>query len=397
MIARRGARIAAVFSVGWALLGLACAVSVEPCRAQETRYRLEAVRFADLPGFAADRHDDALRVFVKSCAAPAHSSASVSALRPGALQKACALAVSGASAANPRAFFEQNFQPFRIVADNAPEAFFTGYYQPEIAGSLVQSTEFPTPVYARPPDLAPLPAGKRVGALAELTAARRGPDGALSPYPDRAAIEEGALEKLPGVRKLVYLHDKADLFLAQVQGSARVRLGDGRILHLAFAARNGQPYTAIARILVQRGVAPPAEMTMRRLVDWLRRNGLERGQAGDDLLRLNRSFVFFTASVDKEEGRQPTGGAGVALSSLRSIAIDSHIWPYGLPFYIDALLPWRGAELEPFQRVTIAQDTGSAIVGPARADIFFGLGAAAGARAGELRHHGQFYLLLPKD
>jgi membrane-bound lytic murein transglycosylase A len=82
---------------------------------------------------------------------------------------------------------------------------------------------------------------------------------------------------------------------------------------------------------------------------------------------------------------------------LRSFAIDSHLWPYGLPFYIDALLPWRGAELEPFQRVTVAQDTGSAIVGPARADIFFGLGDAAGARAGELRHHGQFFLLLPKD
>jgi membrane-bound lytic murein transglycosylase A len=384
-------------AAGWALLGLAGALMAEPGRAEENRYRLEAVRFADLPGFAADRHGDALRAFLKSCVAPGRSSAAIPALRPGALKKACAMAASSASAANPRAFFEQNFQPFRIIAENAPEAFFTGYYQPEIAGSLVQSAEFPTPVYAPPPDLAPLPAGKRVGALAELTAARRGPDGALSPYPDRAAIEDGALERLPGVRKLVYFHDKADLFLAQVQGSARVRLDDGRILHLAFAARNGQPYTAIARILVQRGVAPPAEMTMRRLVDWLRRNGLQRGQAGDDLLRLNRSFVFFTASVDSEEGRQPTGGAGVALSPLRSIAIDSHIWPYGLPFYIDALLPWRGAELEPFQRVTIAQDTGSAIVGPARADIFFGLGAAAGARAGELRHHGQFYLLLPKD
>jgi membrane-bound lytic murein transglycosylase A len=388
--------MAAALTAGWALLCLAGAILVAPCRAEETRYRLEAVGFADLPGFAADRHGEALTAFLKSCSAPAHASAAIPSLRPGALKKACAAAASSASAANPRGFFEQNFQPFRIIAEKTPDAFFTGYYQPEIPGSLVQSADFPIPVYAPPPDLTALPVRDRVGALAELTAARRGPEGGLSPYPDRAAIADGALEHLPGIRKLAYLHDKADLFLAQVQGSARVRLNDGRILHLAFAGRNGQPYTAIARILVQRGVAPPAEMTMRRLVDWLRRSGLERGEAGDNLLRLNRSYVFFSASVDKEEARQPQGGSGVALSPLRSIAIDAHIWPYGLPFYIDARLPWRSAELEPFQRVTIAQDTGSAIVGPARADIFFGLGDLAGARAGELRHHGQFFLLLPK-
>jgi membrane-bound lytic murein transglycosylase A len=185
--------------------------------------------------------------------------------------------------------------------------------------------------------------------------------------------------------------------LAQVQGSARVRLEDGRRLHLAFAGRNGQPYTALARILVQRGVAPAAEMTMPRLLDWLRRNGLEKGEAGDQLLRLNRSFVFFAATFDKAAESQPAGGAGVALTPLRSIAVDARIWPYGLPFVVSADMPWRGLEPEPFQRLMIAQDTGSAIVGPARADIYFGLGDAAGARAGEIRHHGQFFVLLPKE
>jgi len=360
-------------------------------------YRLEAVGFGELPGFSADEHGEALRVFLKSCAAPPHSSATVSALRMSALKKACVAGMSGESAKNPRAFFERQFLPFRIVAEKTPDAFFTGYYQPEIPGSLFESADFPTPVYAPPPDLTALLVKDRTGALAELTAVRRRPDGSLSPYPDRGAIEDGALEKVPGVRKLVYLKDKADLFLAQVQGSARVRLTDGRILHLAFAGRNGQPYTALARVLVQRGVAPPAEMTMRRLIDWLRQNGLGSGQAGDELLRLNRSYVFFSASMDKGVAKQPLGGGGVALSPLRSIAIDAHIWPYGLPFYVNARLPWRGGELEPFQRLTIAPDTGSAIVGPARADIFYGLGDAAGTRAGETRHHGQFFLLLPKE
>jgi membrane-bound lytic murein transglycosylase A len=379
------------------LLGHVSASFIASCRADEVLYRLEAVSFGELPGFSADKHDEALRVFLKSCATTPHSSATVPTLRMSALKRACAAGMSGESAKNPRAFFERQFQPFRIVAEKTPDAFFTGYYQPEIPGSLFQSADFPTPVYAPPPDLTALPTKDRTGALAELTAARRRSDGSLSPYPDRGAIEDGALEKVPGVRTLVYLKDKADLFLAQVQGSARVRLTDGRILHLAFAGRNGQPYTALARVLVQRGVAPPAEMTMRRLIDWLRQNGLGSGQAGDELLRLNRSYVFFSASMDKDAARQPLGGGGVALSPLRSIAIDAHIWPYGLPFYVDARLPWRGGELEPFQRLTIAQDTGSAIVGPARADIFYGLGDAAGARAGETRHHGQFFLLLPKE
>lgn len=380
-----------------ALLGFAATVASATCGAGEAPYRLEAVSFADLPGFAADNHIEALRAFRQSCAAPARRSARTPQFRPAGLKKACAAALRGEGDKNPRAFFEQRFVPFRVLVGKTSDAFFTGYYQPEILGSLAPRAEFSTPVYALPPDLAVLPGGDRVGALAGLTAARRESDGGFSPYPDRGAIEDGALEKVAGVKKLVFLRDKADLFLTQVQGSARVRLRDGRILHLTFAGRNGQPYTALARILVQRGVAPAAEMTMRRLIDWLRQNGLERGEAGDDLLRLNKSFVFFSANMDRNPAGQPLGGGGAPLSPLRSIAIDAHIWPYGLPFFIDARMPWRGAELEPFQRVMIAQDTGSAIVGPARADIFFGLGDAAGARAGEIRHHGQFFLLLPRE
>jgi membrane-bound lytic murein transglycosylase A len=174
-------------------------------------------------------------------------------------------------------------------------------------------------------------------------------------------------------------------------------LPDGRLVHLAFAGRNGQLYTALARILVQRGVAPASEMTMPRLVDWIRANGLARGEAGDELLRLNRSYVFFDARLAKHPDELPSGGSGATLSPMRSVAIDAHIWPYGLPFYISAAMPWRGPELEPFQHLVIAQDTGSAIVGPARADIFFGLGDQAGAHAGVIRHHGQFFLFLPKE
>jgi membrane-bound lytic murein transglycosylase A len=349
------------------------------CRGDDDSYRLQPVAFEDLPGFAGDRLEEAFRVFIKSCSSPPRVFASIPRSRIEALRKACASALSGDGANNPRAFFEMRFEPFLVVASTAPDAFFTGYYLPEIAGSLTPSAAFPVPVYALPPD---------------LNSARGRRDGG---YPDRGAIEDGALEKVPGIRKLVYLRDTADLFLAQVQGSARVKMRDGRILQLSFAGRNGQPYTALARILVQRGVAPASEMTMPRLIDWLRQNGLERGQPGDDLLRLNKSFVFFEAKIGNPSSEQPRGGGGAALSPLRSIAIDAHVWPYGLPFFIDSRMPWRGAEAEPFQRLMIAQDTGSAIVGPSRADVFFGFGDAAGARAGEIRHHGRFFVLLPKE
>jgi membrane-bound lytic murein transglycosylase A len=342
------------------------------CHADDIAYRLEPVAFENLPGFGADRLDAAFRAFTKSCSAPQRARASIGPSRMAALRQACVSALNGEGARNPRAFFEQRFQPFLVAPATSPDAFFTGYYLPEISGSLIPSEAFPVAAYAMPPKI----------------------DGV---YPDRGAIEDGALEKIPGVRKLVYLRDKADLFLAQVQGSARVKLRDDRILQLSFAGRNGLPYTALARILVQRGVAPASEMTMPRLIDWLRRNGLERGQPGDELLRLNKSFVFFEAKIGTSSSELPRGGGGVALSPLRSIAIDAHVWPYGLPFFIDARLPWRGVETEPFQRLMIAQDTGSAIVGPARADVFFGLGDEAGLRAGEVRHHGRFFVLLPKE
>jgi membrane-bound lytic murein transglycosylase A len=366
-------------------------------RANESAYRLRPVSFGELPGFSDDRLGDALSAFVASCLAPARSSAVVPSFNPAALKRACAVAERAEANSNPRGFFERYFQPYLIIVGAEADAFFTGYYQPEIPGSLRQSAEFPTPAYGLPHNLVSLPGSARVGSFAELTAARRGPDGVLTPFPDRGAIEDGALNGASGVKKLVFLRDKADLFLAQVQGSARVRLDDGRLLHLSFAGRNGQPYTALARVLVQRGVAPASEMTMPRLLRWLRQNGLERGEPGDDLLRLNKSFVFFDARFDRSPDEQPKGGSGAVLRPLRSVAVDAHVWPYGLPFYVSARMPWRSSDLEPFQHLVIAQDTGSAIVGPARADIFFGIGDAAGDRAGEVRHHGQFFLLLPKD
>lgn len=378
-------------------LGLAvfCGAVFAASADEAKAYRLVPVNFADLPGFSDDRLADALKVFTKTCDRPSGARPQVEGFDPAAQAKACHAARAGAGSANPSGFFQQYFRPYLVAVDGEGDAFFTGYYQPEIEASLVKNKSFLTAVYGLPPDLVSLAPSERRGPLTDLTAARRAPDGSLTPYPDRAAIEDGALERTPGVKRLAYVKDNVDLYLAQVQGSARLQLTDGRILRLAFAGKNGQPYTALARILVQRGVASPSEMTMSRLTEWIRENGIERGQAGDDLLRQNRSFVFFNASIENGSDAGPQGGSGAALTPLRSIAVDARVWPYGLLFFIDSEMPWRTGAQEPFRRVVVSQDTGSAIVGPARADIYFGAGAAPGARASEIRHHGRLFVFLP--
>ena len=173
-----------------------------------------------------------------------------------------------------------------------------------------------------------------------------------------------------------------------MQGSARLRLADGRKARLVYDGRNGQPYTSIGRLLIEAGEIPEREMSLARLKAWLRANGLKPGDKGRAIMQRNASYVFFRLVEDVDPALGPIGGAGIALTPLRSIAVDRALWSYGLPFWIDAALPWESDELSPFRRLMVAHDTGSAIVGPARADIFFGAGEAAGARAGAIRHRG---------
>ena len=178
----------------------------------------------------------------------------------------------------------------------------------------------------------------------------------------------------------------------QVQGSAQVEFPDGRRARLAYDGRNGLPYTSIGKILIEAGEIAEGDMSLASLKAWLRRDSAR----GLDVMRRNRSFVFFQLVEDFDPDLGPIAGAGVPLTPLRSIAVDRTMWAYGLPFWIDAELPWADDTPRPFRRLMIAQDTGSAIVGAARADLFFGSGDAAGARAGAIRHPAEVVVLLPR-
>lgn len=360
--------------------------------------RLTPIAFDDLAGFSGDDHLAAIQAYWRSAKALNDGLAATRAAQAPSPEMreiariATREAVDDRQAA--RRFFERWFRPFSVDhGDGVAPGFVTGYYEPVLAGSLVRTREFASPVLGRPADLVTFAQGEAREGFAGLTGAQRLANGALRPYPERAVIEATAAQRQP----ILWLRDPVEVFLAQVQGSASVDLADGRRVRLAYDGRNGQPYTSIGRLLIETGEITGQEMSLARLKQWLRANGLEPRGRASALMQANRSYVFFKLETDFVSGDGPTGGAGVALSALRSIAVDRAIWPYGAPFWIDANLPWQGDAPAPFRRLMIAQDTGSAILGPARADIFFGQGDEAGLRAGAIRHRARFAVLLPAE
>ncbi|WP_372424077.1 murein transglycosylase A [Salinarimonas chemoclinalis] len=353
--------------------------------------RLEPVAYGDLPGWADDDHAAALAALRVSCGPILDGRA---ALRPAAAAGVDLLAACRAALAVPpadaRAFFERAFVPHRVIPASG-RGFLTGYYEPELAGSLVRTPRFATPLRARPVDLVTLAEGEtRPGVDPALRAALKDDTGGFRPVPTRAGIEEGALDD--AAPPIVWLEEPGEAFIVHVQGSARILLEDGRVLRVGYAGRNGHPYTSIGRLLVERGAIDRDAMSLERLLGWLRENP----DAARALMRENASYIFFAILSDHDPSLGPIGGAGVPLTPGRSLAVDRGLWPYGLPFWLSGALPDADGVERPLARLMVAQDTGSAILGPARGDWFVGSGARAGTRAGLIRHATDFVVLLPR-
>jgi membrane-bound lytic murein transglycosylase A len=352
---------------------------------------LEPTSFDLLEGWAQEDHHAAFKIFLKSATAIVESRVDLRPARPtpNSFRLFAEQALKDIDT-DPRLFFETRFTPF-FVRPRQGRGFLTGYYEPEISGSLTQSSAFPVPVLGRPHDLVSFHSDQAPPEFASLSlsAARQTANG-LEPYFDRAAIEDGVLQDQS--LALLYLPDRVELFFAQVQGSARVRLPDGRLKRLTYAGRNGHPYTTIAKVIREEGHMALEEINLGSLKAWLRAHP----QDAKRIMRLNRSYIFFSLSEDLAEEDGPIGAASLPLTAGRSIAVDRHQWCYGLPFYIRAQLPDENGNLVDFSRLMVAQDTGSAILGAPRADLFMGSGERAGHHAGLIRHPGDFVVLLPK-
>ncbi|MBI3701408.1 MAG: MltA domain-containing protein [Afipia sp.] len=294
--------------------------------------------------------------------------------------------------AKAREFFEQNFVPLQISRIGDDAGFVTGYYEPVVDGSRTRSDLYQVPVYRRPSNLF-----VRGFTQASLSLPNKGDvfrkigRRKLVPYFDRAEIEDGAIAGR-GL-EVVWLKNYTDLLFIQIQGSARVRLEDGSIVRLNYEAHNGYGYTPVGRVLIDRGIVPKEQMSMQKIREYMEQDP----DAAKELRRQNRSYVFFR-EVQLSDKDEAVGAQGVPLTAGRSIAVDKALHVYGTPFFIAGDLPIESDKPNtPFRRLMVAQDTGSAIVGPARADIYFGAGSDAGKIAGRLKNPAQFAMLLPKS
>ncbi len=322
--------------------------------------------FAELPGWAADDHAAGFEAFRTTCGVA----------RDPALAEVCrrARAQGPLDAGRARAFFEENFRPELIVG----EGILTAYFSPEYQARDRPDAEFSAPVRPKPADLVMSgPGGK--------DAARRGPNGALQPYPDRAEIERQA-----GGQALAWMRPE-ELFFLQVQGSGVLTFPDGRRRKAVFAATNGRPFAGIANPMRHMGLLPADNTSGESIRAWLAAN---RGPAADEVMRLNPRYVFFTLAPD--DGRQPAGAAGLPLPPGRAIAVDSSINALGQPFFIDGTAPILSGAFPIYRRTVMALDVGGAIKGAVRADLYLGLGPAAGAEAGRVRHTLRMHRLVPK-
>jgi membrane-bound lytic murein transglycosylase A len=310
-----------------------------------------------------------------------------------ALEHVCARAVTagqlGPGAA--RQFFEANFVPVRIRKLGDSAGLLTGYYEPIVDGSRVPTREFTVPLYRRPRDL--VAPGMAAGAPFPNTgrAFRQTPAGELVPYYDRGEIEDGALDGQH--LEICWLRSAADALAVQIEGSGRVRLEDGTQLRVSYDAHNGYPFVPISRLLIERHVMAREEMSTQRIREWMHDNL----DGANTVRRQNRQVVFFR-TVGLNDDTEAIGAQGIPLRAGRSIAVDKAVHAYGTPFFIETDLPLQSPSSHaPFRRLMIAQDTGSAIVGPARADLFFGAGEEAGQMAARVQQSGRFAMLVPRE
>lgn len=338
--------------------------------------RLTPVSFTDIEGWSGDDHAAALATFARGAAAPA-----TPALADLMTQAAAIAATADGAAA--RAFLESAFGAFEIGPRDA--GFFTGYFEPEVDGSLTETPVFRFPLHRRPPDLVEIAPGSIPGLDPALSVARKTTDG-LVEHPDRGAIAAGALAGRD--LEFVWLTDPADAFFIAIQGSAAIRLPDGTRLRIGYDGKTGHPYTAIGKVLVDMGALTAEAATMQDIRAWL---AAHPDKAGAVMAR-NRSYVFFRATDAADDDPGPQGAASVPLTPGRSLAVDHALHAYHAPVWIETSLPDGSS----YRRLMIAQDTGSAILGAARGDVFFGSGDAAGDIAGRMRASGRFIVLKPK-
>jgi len=351
------------------------------------------VSFSDLPGWAEDDHFPTFEAFRRSAFHVLTKPYRTGSLGVDFQSFAGAYADSRETRvrdrAGAKAFFERHFAPAHVSPGEQANGFVTGFYEPIVAASSVRTERFTVPLLKRPDDLIDIDEKNRPDGMDPYLAFARATKHGPVEYFDREVIDKGALRDR-GL-DIAWLEEKVDAFFIHVQGAARLEMTDGSSKRVTYAAKAGHRFTGIGRVLADLGEIPLAEVTMQSIRAWLAKNP---GRV-DEILWHNRSYIFFREAAVDDLALGPIAAAKVPLTPGRSVAVDRLLHTFGTPFHIDApsLTAFGGGG---FRRLMIAQDTGSAIVGPARGDLFAGSGDAAGEIAGVVRNTADFYALLPR-
>ncbi|MDA5192370.1 murein transglycosylase A [Govanella unica] len=343
--------------------------------------------FDSLPGWAADDQAAALQTFLVSCTRMETKPQTLNDSERAGWLEVCtaARAVPPDDKIAARHFFEREFTAYAIRLGRDEDGLLTGYYEPELRGSRSPSAIYATPLYRLPPDLVTADLGAFNPDYKGKTLTGRLLGNRILPYFDRADIAAGALAGQH--LELLWVDDPVSAFFLEVQGSGRVVLEDGSLVRVGYAGKNGLPYTAIGRVLIDRGAISREDVSLFTIRDWLNAHPDEAA----DLLNENRSYVFFR-ELDGPVGNA-IGSEGTELTPGRSLAVDRKLFPMGVPIYISGQLPEGGG---PLDRLMVAQDTGGAITGPMRGDVFWGPGGEAEFLAGHMKDKARFFLLWPR-
>lgn len=350
--------------VGLALVAVAVIAAPAPSRAEPpTGSAPQSIAVAQLPGWQQDRLDGLRQALARQCAMRAP---------PAPWGDLCR---ELPPASELRGWIERRFVAWPLADEKGRrEGLITGYHEPLLTGSLEREHDRQTPLYAPPP------------AVASVAQSAANPRGRVQRWHTRAEIESGRIE---GLEPIAFVDDPVEAFFLHVQGSARIRLRDGSWLRVGYAGHNGHTYRAIGRELIDRGALNRDEVTAPSIKAWLRANPVQ----AIEVMHSNPRYVFFRR-LTSAAGDGPLGSLGVPLTPGRSIATDRARIPQGALMFLDGIDPLNR---RPMRMAVVNQDTGGAILGTVRADVFWGAGDEAEARAGLMRENGRLWLLWPAD
>ncbi len=358
-------------------------------------FSLHKISFGRLAHWQQDDQSQAFIAFKKSCAEiltrdPNTAFSAIPESKTNQTWQTICLAankISNPDKKTAQQFFEVWFTPYSVKDNFNPKGFFTGYYLPLIHGSLKKTKHYTVPIQGTPADLVKVNLELFNPTLANKVIVGQLKNNTLAPYPDRAAINNGALNK--NAKVLAWADNVIDVFFAQIQGSALIELPNHQQLMMGYASSNGRMYTPIGKVLAARNAIAKKDISMQTIRSWLE----QHPEQMMDVLNQDASYVFFMLRP-----KGPMGTEQVPLTAQRSLAIDTRYMPLGAPVWLSTQVPVPGdvKQWAPYDRLLIAQDTGGAIKGAVRGDIFWGAGDEAAFSAGHMQQSGRYWVLLPK-